>query len=98
PPPPTLFPYTTLFRSLASVRHPAAVDQQVRATHVAALVRRQEHRGRRHVLRTAQPREGGAGAGVIQDLVRVVFVERGGHDLAGRDRKSTRLNSSHVSI
>ena len=40
----------------ASVGHPAAVDQQVRPAHVAALVRGQEHRRRGDVVGPAQPR------------------------------------------
>src|SRR5437870_9986957 len=62
PPPPTLFPYTTLFRSLAA--------------------------------RTA----GGParGDGGLRPLRR--RPARGGDRRALRDRKSTRLNSSHVAI
>src|SRR5438067_9423337 len=62
PPRSTLFPYTTLFRSV----HPAAP------------------RGHR----------------AAQGSRRVVQVRRGdaGRPRRGRDRKSTRLNSSHVSI
>src|SRR5699024_12000593 len=32
------------------------------------------------------------------DIVRVSHQENGGHAVGGKDRKSTRLNSSHVSL
>src|SRR5207249_9725538 len=73
PPRPTLFPYTTLFRSL-----PDAVGDDER---------------------------GGGFADLAFDFVRRVFLARAVRgelrELVGavrRDRKSTRLNSSHVSI
>src|SRR3712207_7116652 len=69
PPRSTLFPYTTLFRSLG--------------------------------LGTGQERA--VGQGVQEPLLAdpaLVVDERALHDrdLAGRDRKSTRLNSSHANI
>src|SRR5690606_41436730 len=67
PPGPTLFPYTTLFRSARCAQRPAV--------QVAA------HRHRR-------VRAGGAGGGGPVDAL----------GRARRDRKSTRLNSSHVKI
>src|SRR5699024_12693981 len=68
PPRPTLFPYTTLFRS----RRYAAQRVQQRQR-PGDLLRRGEPEpaGRRHPVRRQRP---------------------------GQDRKSTRLNSSHVSI
>src|SRR5207249_12034668 len=76
PPRPTLFPYTTLFRSRAGsgdrdADHPRAATARV--DHAADLLyppTRRAHLG----LRLRSPARG------------------------GRDRKSTRLNSSHVSI
>src|SRR5207249_10618612 len=65
PPRSTLFPYTTLFRSLLQLRHDAA-----------------HHR----------PPDAGA---EHEHPLRVHERRRRGHL---RDRKSTRLNSSHVSI
>src|SRR3712207_8172601 len=71
PPRSTLFPYTTLFRSLRA--HPqldAAKD----------------------LIRAAFAREGGGAVPAGADLDGVHVVER------PRDRKSTRLNSSHANI
>src|SRR5690349_22821477 len=68
PPRSTLFPYTTLFRSLD--------DAPRRAV-------------RRRPARPGRPRSGGD---------RRAPAGRGGHRRRRRDRKSTRLNSSHVEI
>src|SRR5690606_39758222 len=73
PPRPTLFPYTTLFRS-----HPPAA-WQLAAGHLGGG-RLLVHQPRRRRPRGDRKRAGHAGAG------------------AGQDRKSTRLNSSHVKI
>src|SRR5262245_66038083 len=74
PPRSTLFPYTTLFRSLRDAQLPADLR--------GAGVRGQERRGERR-QRAAQ-------------------VPRARRDAAGgaerEDRKSTRLNSSHLGI
>src|SRR3712207_7292235 len=72
PPRSTLFPYTTLFRSLLPAARHHAVPGRVRARDGAlvvlgGVVRRRPER----VLRVLHP---------------------------GRDRKSTRLNSSHANI
>src|SRR5256885_8481158 len=74
PPRSTLFPYTTLFRSLRERERRGGVERQ--AGEHPPLARRRElplhvHRG--------------------------LGVERE-HRRAGRDRKSTRLNSSHLVI
>src|SRR5256885_5653815 len=66
PPRSTLFPYTTLFRSLPAHRQPAASRPAVREPGAA-------------------PADGPGGGG-------------GSAELRGRDRKSTRLNSSHLVI
>src|SRR4051812_49623780 len=72
PPRSTLFPYTTLFRSLGEGREVADVDEYDRHLHLLAL----EHRALlEHPLRDV-----GRGGGGVED------------------RKSTRLNSSHMSI
>src|SRR3712207_8751599 len=69
PPRSTLFPYTTLFRSAADLRHGdvALVHHQQR------VLRQVLEQGRRRLARVA--------AGEV-----------------ARDRKSTRLNSSHANI
>src|SRR3712207_8992021 len=84
PPRSTLFPYTTLFRSEAGRLRVAALD-------------------RRHELDVRRLRElglHGLGAGVVQRQ-RLEALEVGdlaGVDALARDRKSTRLNSSHATI
>src|SRR3712207_7307173 len=78
PPRSTLFPYTTLFRSLARRRH----DRRLGTP--AGLLR--HGRGRRHVRGGADVRPAAPDGGV--QLARLVQ----------RDRKSTRLNSSHANI
>src|SRR5690349_23279798 len=87
PPRPTLFPYTTLFRS-APARHLAARTLGARAP------RGQPPRDRRR-RRVEQPRGGRRGGGGV--VVAGTGRERRGA-AAPRDRKSTRLNSSHVEI
>src|SRR5689334_24504201 len=91
PPRPTLFPYTTLFRSRLAEIRPAHGDGD---RPLFAAVEDARH------LALAPRRPGAAGAGapahfhVQYDLghrVRLKMRSR-------RDRKSTRLNSSHSSI
>src|SRR5438034_7338866 len=71
PPRSTLFPYTTLFRSLHAITGPAVVDAVRRRGHAATAARMNQERH-------ATPR------------LRVAAILR--------DRKSTRLNSSHTVI
>src|SRR5207253_6378080 len=73
PPTPTLFPYTTLFRSAAGI-----VD--------FARARLQEELPE-HVREIS-------GVKIVADL----FAPIAEHRVRGPDRKSTRLNSSHVAI
>src|SRR5258708_26898569 len=73
PPRSTLFPYTTLFRSLAA-----------RRDRTRALIGAHEHAG--PAQRAQYPRDELAGDALVH--------EQG----LGRDRKSTRLNSSHQII
>src|SRR3712207_6847680 len=81
PPRSTLFPYTTLFRSVAHV----VVDDH----HGAAL---QDGVGLVHALQPAAVLVG-------QRRLRAVEEQRRlGQQPLGRDRKSTRLNSSHANI
>src|SRR5207302_9160804 len=96
PPRSTLFPYTTLFRSLAPLVGGQFRPVQLEAAHHP--VGYPEHRvdrgervleHHRHVAPVAQHVP--AAAHARQRLALEV-------DLAGGDRKSTRLNSSHVKI
>src|SRR5439155_25510206 len=85
PPSSTLFPYTTLFRS--GIRGPRREPAGAREPrHGAALRARRERRGRRRsaARSVADPPARGGGAA--------------GRDAPPPDRKSTRLNSSHVAI
>src|SRR5207253_10167218 len=86
PPPPPHFPYTTLFRS-RQLRHP-------RQMVIVVLGGEEGHVDHPHGLIQA-----GMEGGQADELL-VPGVEAG-HEalaLAAEDRKSTRLNSSHVAI
>src|SRR2546430_5490462 len=79
PPRSTLFPYTTLFRSLAECDRSPAVDGE----HLSRF-------GRQQVM-------------LVQRAVNLVDIAQiaaqpGKHAHVLRDRKSTRLNSSHSQI
>src|SRR3712207_7147622 len=78
PPRSTLFPYTTLFRSLAGRRRRDGGDGRLGAAGLDALARGQCQRNQLDAVRAARP-EGDDGG-------------------VRRDRKSTRLNSSHANI
>src|SRR3712207_7227341 len=90
PPRSTLFPYTTLFRSPVPAVH-LELDPERRGA--VALPR-----DRREALRVLLER---AGVGAVLAVDRDALAERDVADdrVAGnRDRKSTRLNSSHANI
>src|SRR5437773_8743189 len=76
PPTSTLFPYTTLFRSLGDRGGPGAA---------AASVWAAQGDGGRAVQALHHPQAGGEG-------------HRGDGQARQEDRKSTRLNSSHITI
>src|SRR5690625_6047108 len=81
----TLVPYTTLFRSVLRDELPATKTVIVTSHGRAGHLKRALSAGVRGFL----PKT--VSSGVLADVVRTVH---GG----GRDRKSTRLNSSHVAI
>src|SRR5439155_16468387 len=83
----TLFPYTTLFRSRCGAGpHLEPIDARVRrVAHEATVVRGQELGHGRLVLGEVEQ-----GLGVSHQPCVITFTSR--------DRKSTRLNSSHVAI
>src|SRR5207249_10438741 len=84
PPPSTLFPYTTLFRSLLRpLARPAVALAHGRAGRLRPLLRRRPLLAL--PVRPRRPRR----LGVLRAALRLP---------EDRDRKSTRLNSSHVSI
>src|SRR3989442_10005909 len=87
PPRSTLFPYTTLFRSWALIEK----------TDNAHLDHSSEKANDERRQRDSPPR---AQSKHIDrdDRVRTQDEERGGESRWRRDRKSTRLNSSHVRI
>src|SRR3712207_7505436 len=84
PPRSTLFPYTTLFRS--AVDRGAADQHGVLEALLAQLLDAQRHLLGGRDQQRAQADRGG------------VVLARGLEDAADRDRKSTRLNSSHANI
>src|SRR5436309_12549731 len=87
PPRSTLFPYTTLFRSLVAARDGCAASgtRGTQAFHTRAA----EFHARNHLPQKESRRVGTRRLPYVGDRV-------GG--LGVRDRKSTRLNSSHVKI
>src|SRR3712207_9551806 len=94
PPRSTLFPYTTLFRSLELLGHRSQPEAHEREQRGAAPERRgggaspqrsHERGGER------EEREGGDAAAAVDDERADVFG-------VAQDRKSTRLNSSHANI
>src|SRR3712207_7872082 len=93
PPRSTLFPYTTLFRSVRLVPERPALDERqpalARLVGVAAVVAPRDRLHELPVLRRARP----AGAGVV-----ALALRRRAALGPARDRKSTRLNSSHANI
>src|SRR3712207_8103527 len=93
PPRSTLFPYTTLFRSLAEVQH----DTVAQPLHRGAPV------GPRRALDQHGQGPGELGGGLVAPLLGEPGVagqveEAHRRHPPGPDRKSTRLNSSHANI
>src|SRR5207249_10446325 len=91
----TLFPYTTLFRSLLTgYRHALRAQELSNLTLNDVDLKTRTIRVRRvkGSLETIQPLEKRAGQPLLDEpkALRLWLMER--------DRKSTRLNSSHVSI
>src|SRR3712207_8493638 len=84
PPRSTLFPYTTLFRSMAAI----GGEPQSHAPPWPASATMPTEALRRH------------GAGESRDVVRVLLMSwrRDQTCVGSLDRKSTRLNSSHANI
>src|SRR5690348_18099754 len=89
PPRSTLFPYTTLFRSVGEQQVGVGVAVPGVELHGQLLGRRRAH-GRVHHVVDERLRRDPRLLLAAQGLERALGV--------GRDRKSTRLNSSHPSI
>src|SRR5690606_40811594 len=89
PPSPTLFPYTTLFRSSSRSSRSSSS-----ATTKGSCVDPSRHHG------PARLWQGHAGSSARRGLRRPRDLDRRHlpRQHQGRDRKSTRLNSSHVKI
>src|SRR3712207_8548630 len=92
PPRSTLFPYTTLFRSPADLDHLRPARQPLRRRRVRLAQRDPAQAHRTDLLR-------------VRRVADVVLLELAGavagdveHAVVHRDRKSTRLNSSHANI
>src|SRR2546426_8396228 len=90
PPRSTLFPYTTLFRSAVRGGDEFAGDDPGRREPLDGVARRA---GAPHEARLRRSSGGGPGAHPAAPAGR-----DGPHHLRRRDRKSTRLNSSHLVI
>src|SRR3712207_8052778 len=89
PPRSTLFPYTTLFRSLHRIPNPPGPGGDVVTGGQGVRVMRTKHPLPVGQQLTTQP----------QRLHRIPNLPGPGGDVAaGGDRKSTRLNSSHANI
>src|SRR3712207_9379212 len=94
PPRSTLFPYTTLFRSLRDER-PHPHDRREQEDALAPQAQPEEVRERRE--EAEEDRDAAAGQVVVVE--RPDLVVRGQRrTLEQLDRKSTRLNSSHANI
>src|SRR2546430_13384370 len=86
PPRSTLFPYTTLFRSKRLLPQLSKLDQVVvvNTSGQGAITN--------YVKRLKKPFE------VYEDLFRPTSIDDNGKEYDKKDRKSTRLNSSHSQI
>src|SRR5207249_10730067 len=96
PPTPTLFPYTTLFRSCRTFTHGCGAVNSSQLSSIGygtwtySIAALRTANPRPHPGPHQGPEQGGLATGVSGPL--------GGRQRGSRDRKSTRLNSSHVSI
>src|SRR5207245_11481232 len=86
----TLVPYTTLFRSVQSLGRPDA-DQRLSCAHGRDRREGQENQTSGHLDAAGPVRRCAGGRPRIR-------TQGGTAGVAGKDRKSTRLNSSHGSI
>src|SRR2546427_9527997 len=85
PPRSTLFPYTTLFRSVNSIPESASMRVDIRSTSMAEMERLE--RALRQSLEAA-----------IEEETRATEGRLASSRKTSGDRKSTRLNSSHSQI
>src|SRR5256885_17230205 len=94
PPRSTLFPYTTLFRS-GFTKPKGARMRPVNGAQRSEQdkIRRDEPRGSAHKLQ-----RGGLGAGDLEKPFHAAGAEQICQSIREVDRKSTRLNSSHLVI
>src|SRR3712207_8427319 len=89
PPRSTLFPYTTLFRSVDAVALPQPGGEHERPRRVDLCTEGRVHDEAPVTQLVAEP---------LDEQGAVVGQVPGGCLLLGQDRKSTRLNSSHANI
>src|SRR5256885_10713105 len=89
PPRSTLFPYTTLFRS--DLLHRVVTNLVLNAVQAAGP-------GARVTVRTGRPAVDDLPVGLTVENPVALVVEDNGPGIPEKDRKSTRLNSSHLVI
>src|SRR3712207_9366042 len=94
PPRSTLFPYTTLFRSHG--KDTVARDRACRCTQSQTKADELDAAVWGHVKALLE--DPAALAARFEELARASEAEDGGRGAVQRDRKSTRLNSSHANI
>src|SRR5699024_12638757 len=96
PPRSPLFPYTTLFRSPKATRH---TQDELRQRHDIRICRRSVASDGPEVFRgTLLSRGARWRVPLAATRLPQLCITRGAPSCSSRDRKSTRLNSSHVSI
>src|SRR3546814_6065870 len=94
----TLFPYTTLFRSIARLEHPHIVGiHDVGRTRDGLPYYSMPHLTRGHLGQRVNAGNGGMDQARVREILRALLSALGYAHARGtiQDRKSTRLNSSH---
>src|SRR3546814_18179055 len=98
--PDTLFPYTTLFRSTLIGKKSGKFDASDYHNHYVDAIKRviakkAKAKGKRVLEDVEEPGPVSGGSNVIDLMAALKASVEGKKKTAARDRKSTRLNSSH---